>query len=410
MKDKKVDLPKFRYLEDYNRYIKELNEELKEISDLVKVQQRALASVFKASTSIRASVVFDVTPTDRSEQMKTVRKLKTKIDPELTKVVVPNVKKLQSQYNLAEDLYEKHKTVESMETQLSLQFPDRRGEAYNATITALAAMKAKIAGQLKIVLQFLNEVAAQHVPKQFVKYVQTIAELVNEHVIFKDSQSFMYASVTDDGDLVFTNYLMLVDAINDEGFIAPHLYISTQWVLGKDSTIFVDLNHEYEAPNKLLGSGESVGSVGEAVKAISTALELENFSSALGVVPLALQLKVDPEKLSSEIFSYRDFIDKVIVDENTISFKLRKQADSPELVKEISYQLYKELKELLKSKNVRLTMKLNNVAGSPVVTFNVVKIAEGGQFSTYDLEFLRDKFGLKESALRKIANIINQQG
>jgi hypothetical protein len=232
---------------------------------------------------------------------------------------------------------------------------------------------------------------------------------VDEHVIFKESQSFLYVSVSDKGDLVFTNYLLLQDVANDEGDIAPHLYISVQWILSKEPTVSVELSHEYEVPNKLIGQGEEVGSVGEAVKAINTMLELENFSSALGVVPLALQLKVDPTALNPSMFSYRDFISKVIVDERTISFKLRKEADSPETVTEISAQLYKELKSLLKSKNVRLTMRSNKVSGSHVITFTIVKVAEGGEFNDYDLEFLKDKFGLSQQQLRKIVNIVNQE-
>ncbi len=161
-------------------------------------------------------------------------------------------------------------------------------------------------------------------------------------------------------------------------------------------------------PNKLLGSGELVGSVGEAAKAISDMLEIENFSSALGVVPLALQLKVDPARLSSEMFSYRDLIDKVTVDEQTIAFKLRPEADSPEMVKAVSYQIYKELKELLKTKQVRLTMKYSKKDGSDLVIFNIVQTAKGGELNTFDLEFLRDKFGLSSQALKKIAAIINQ--
>lgn len=403
-----IEIPKFRYFDDIKRFLDKMNAEIDLSGKLLTQQQKLLASVFKAAVPVNASMVFNVTPTDPAEQRKTLRQHKRKIDPSLTKVVVPNMKKLQSQYSMAEDLYAKHKAVESVETTLSLSFPDRRGEQYNATIAQIGQMKAKIADQLKICFSFLNEVAEQHVPKSFTQYTQAIADLISEHVIFKESHSFLYVSVSPQGDLVFTSYLMLQDVANDEGEIAPHLYISVQWVVSGEPKVTVELNHEYEVPNKLLGSGEEVGSVGEAIKAISDMLEIENFSSALGVVPLALQLKVDPTSLNPNLFSYRDFISKVIVDERTISFKLRKEASSPETVTEISAQLYKELKALLKTKNVRLTMKQNKVAGVYVVTFVIVKVAEGGELTNYDVEFLRDKFGLTNQALRKIANIINQ--
>ncbi len=404
-----IEIPKFRYLDDITRFLSKMDAEIDESGKLLVQQQKLLANTFKSAMPVNAAMVFNVTPSDPSEQRKALRLAKKKIDPSLTKVVVPNMKKLQSQYNLAEDLYAKYKAVESVETTLSLSFPDRRGEQYEATIQQIGKMKAKIEAQLKLCLEFLNEVAEKHVPKSFSQYTQAIADLVGEHVIFKESSSFLYVSVDPKGHLVFTNYLLLQDVANDEGEVAPHLYISVQWVVSGEPKITVELNHEYEVPNKLLGSGEEVGSVGEAIKAISDMLELENFSSALGVVPLALQLKVDPTSLNPQMFSYRDFISKVIVDERTISFKLRKEASAPGTVTEISAQLYKELKGLMKSKNVRLTMKQNKVGGVYVITFVIVKIAEGGEFNAYDFEFLRDKFGLNNQALRKIGNIINSQ-
>lgn len=405
-----ITIPKFRYFEDIKRFLDVLDKDISESQLVLNQQQKLLASVVARMSSqltTAAGFVFNVTPTDRKDQLSLVRKMKTKIDPELTKVVVPNMRKLQAQYNLAEDLYEKHKAVESVETQLSLAFPDRRGPEYVATINQISSMKAKIADQLKQCLEFLNQVAEKHVPKQFQTYVKAVADLINEHVIFKESHQFLYVSVDDEGNLVFTSYLLLQNVANDEGDVAPHLYISIQWVLSQEPTINIELNHEYEVPNSLIGQGETVSSVGQAVKAIADLLELENFSSALGVVPLALELKVDPSKLNSQMFSYRDLISKVVVDERSIGFVLRKEANAPELVTEIAAQLYKELKALMKTKQVRLTMRQTKAKGQTTISFNLVKIAEGGEFNAYDMEWLRDRFGLNNQALRKIVNIVN---
>lgn len=404
-----TEIPKFRYLEDVRKFLNQLGRELDESSQVLVQQQKTLgASLLAAKPSVLKAIVFDVTPTDNARQREQLKTVRTKIDPALTKVVVPNIKKLQSQYNLAEDLYEKYRTVEQVETTLTMSFATRKGDQYARTMAEVQALKTKIQDQLKLCFAFLNEVAAKHVPQQFMDYVDALAALIEDHVIFKSYQSFLYVSVDPEGDLVFTNYLMLEQVANDEGSIAPHLYVSVQWVLAKVSTISVDLNYEYEVPNKLIGSGELVGSVGDAAKAVATMLELENFSSALGVVPLALQLKVDPTSLDPSMFSYQDFISKVIVEENTISFKLRREASSSETVTEIGAQLYKELKVLMKPKGVRLTMKQTKIAGVYVLIFVIVKVSEGGEFNQYDMEFMRDKFGLNTQALRKIVQIINR--
>lgn len=404
-----MDIPNFRYMQDAQRFINDLNKEVDESRQLLKKQQQMLGASFAALRVTAATMVFDLTPSSGKEQRSLIRQMKHKIDPELTNVVVPNMKKLQSQYNMAEDFYEKLRGIEQAETQVQMAFHNRRGPEYEALMRQFQVLKDKVQDALKECLQFLSDVAHKHVPDTFQKYVDKVAELVNEHVIFRDSQTFMYVSVDPEGNLVFTAYLMLQDVANDEGQVAPHLYISIQWVVAKDNpTVSVDLNHEYEVPNKLLGQGEIVESVGEAAKAIATLLDLENYSSALGVVPLAIQMNVDPTTIHPNMFEYRDVISKIQVDEHTISFKLRPQITKPEAITEIGAQIYKELKALMKMRGVRLTMKTEKAKTGSVLTFNIVRISEGGDMTEYDLEFLRDKFGLNQTQLRKIANIINR--
>lgn len=399
----RVELPRFRYLEDYLRYLSKMQEEVDDNEQLINQYQKQLASVLGKVFPVLAATTFDITPRDRKEQLKDLRKLKTVVDPTLKKIVIPNMAKLESQYKMAEDLHEKHKLLDSMESQMSLQFPDRRGDAFNDAINAIRVLKAKVADQLKQVLGFLHEVASKHVPESFQLYMDGIVSLINRNVIFKDSDLFLYVSVSDEGELVFTYYLMLRDVINDDGFITPHLYISVQWQLGNKSSVQVQLNHEYEVPNKLIGHGEAVGSVQEALKAISDLLDIENFSTALGVIPLSLQLKVDPHKMNMSMFSYRDMIAKVVVDDNYLKFELRPECNTPELIKQVATQLYMELRGLVKGKGTKLLMKTEK----NVVTFNLSKLATQGEFNAYDFEFMRDKFGLNDAKLRKIAKIIN---
>lgn len=405
-----MDIPNFRYMQDAQRFINEMNKEVDESRQLLKKQQQMLGASLASLRVSAATMVFDVSPSSGKEQRSLVRKMKHKIDPDLTNVVVPNMKKLQSQYNMAENFYAKLRGIEQAETQVQMAFHDRRGPEYEALMRQFQVLKEKVQTALKDCLQFLSDVAHKHVPQTFQKYVDMVAQLINEHVIFRDSQTFLYVSVAPEGDLVFTAYLMLLDVANDEGQVAPHLYISIQWVLSKEPTVSVDLSHEYEVPNKLLGQGEIVESVGEAVKAIATLLDLENYSSALGVVPLAIQMNVDPTTIHPNMFEYRDVISKIMVDENTITFKLRQELKKPEVITEISAQIYKELKALMKTRNVRLTMKTEKAPDgeSTMLSFNIVRIAEGGEINEYDLEFLRDKFNLNQTQLRKISNIINR--
>jgi hypothetical protein len=400
-----IELPKFRYIDDVTRFLDTMKEEIDENEKVIKVHQTQLAFLKKPKEWVGATLVkaaeMELTIKE-GEGGSNKSRLKRKIDPELTKVVVPNVKKLEEQYSLSEDLYEKHRTLEAVEAQLSMQFPDRRGEAYTATIAALHELKGKVAKQLKTVLGFLNEVAAKHVPKTFEKYIDVIRQEVQEHVMFEDSNLFLYVSTSAEGQIVFTYYLMLINATNDEGKVTPSLYISVQWVVGESTTI--QINPEYELPGQLLKEGgESVGSAGEAVKAISDLLALEDFSSSLGTVPLSTQLRKPLNELKPEMFSYKDFIQKLDVDEDKLVFKLRKGVE-PEQAKEVAYALYQEVKGLFKSSR---TAKIRMKPSSTQIEFTVTNVAKGREVSVHDAEFLGQKFGLNNAQLRKVLLILN---
>lgn len=399
-----IELPKFRYIDDVNRFLSQMSEEIDELESLIQVQQKQLAYLQKPRDNVKATLLkaatFEFTIDPDAGAKKT--HLKRKIDPELTKVVVPNVKKLEEQYGLSEDLYERHRMLEAMETQISMGFPDRRGEAYEEAVAGIRKLKAKVAEALKKVLGFLNEVAAEHVPRTFQKYMDAIVQEVQEHVTFESNQVFLYVSATGDGRLAFTYYLMLQNATNDEGMITPHLYISVQWIVSE--SVHVQINHEYELPNSLMKDpGSEVESVGEAVREISHLLDLEDFSTSLGTVPLATQLKMDPSKITEGMFTYKSFIKKVAIDSNSLVFNLRPGVTKDQ-VEEIKYPLYQEVKELFKrSRNIKLRMKVS----TKQIEFEIVNVAQRGEVNFTDAEFLKDRFGISDQQLRKVVQVLN---
>jgi hypothetical protein len=240
------------------------------------------------------------------------------------------------------------------------------------------------------------------VPKTFEKYIDAVRQEVQEHVLFEDSNLFLYVSTTPEGQIAFTYYLMLVNATNDEGEVTPQLYISVQWVVTQGITI--QINPEYELPGQLLKEGgNEVSSVGEAVKAIGDLLALEDFSSSLGTVPLSTLLRKPISEMKPEMFTYKDFIQKLDVDNDKLVFKLRKGVDE-EQSKEIALALFQEVKALFKnSRSAKIRMKPSTTQ----IEFSVTNLAKGGEVSSQDAEFLGEKFGLNEQQLRKVINVLN---
>ncbi|MDN3101437.1 hypothetical protein P0E61_13935, partial [Enterococcus faecalis] len=134
-----VELPKFRYLDDATRYLARVRDDVDETENLIRVQQKALAYLMKPKDSVVAALNKGTGTTIR-------------------KMVVPNVAKLEPQYGLAEELYDRYRTLEAVDAQVALQFPDRKGDAYARTVQQIGELKTKVRDQTRRVLAFLTEI------------------------------------------------------------------------------------------------------------------------------------------------------------------------------------------------------------------------------------------------------------
>ena len=397
-----MDIPSFRYLEDAVKTIKQISEKVSELSQVFKAKKKMLASLITADTE-----EFSINYKPRKKDLKLI--------PESSKVVVPGgIKKLQSQYDLLEELNDQYQALDAIGSQIEVQFRGNR-DLKKAT-TELQVAKKKIQDQMQEIFMFLHSVAKSHVPESFNTYVEAVNYELSNHVAFASSQSFLYVSVSDEGSMVFTNYTVLADAANADGELAT-LYVAVQWDMGRAnqrSKIQVYLDHDYELPNRLAkaGTGTEVQNVQQAVRAIAQLLEIENFSSSLGIIPLTLQLKMNPNALKSELFSYKEYISKVEVSDVDSSLVFTTRQDSgvtEELAKKIAQQLFLEVRGIIKkSQGAKMRTQVQRAGRVFKIKFSMHGIAGNFSLDLYDIEFLRDKFGLTEAQLQKIARIINK--
>lgn len=251
-----IELPRFRYMDDVTRYLSNLRLDIEDCENLIKVTQKSLASITKSKIEAQ------------------------KIDPEIKKKVVPSLSKLKSQYGLIEDLYEKHRTLESVESQIALQFPERKGEVYERTTATLRELKKKVETQLRAVLDFLRDISNKHEPKSFAKYRQAVIQELQEHLEFRDSEQFLYVS-TSESDLLFTSYFLLNDVLTEDKRKVPNLYVSIQWVVG--TGVYTHLSNEFELPENLVHeTGTECKTMSETVTSISNLLNAEGFFNKQG--------------------------------------------------------------------------------------------------------------------------------
>jgi hypothetical protein len=247
----------------------------------------------------------------------------------------------------------------------------------------------------------LHEVAQKHAPKEYLGFVETIAKELgsNEYLEFQSLDTMTYVALAKDGTLIFAGYIILHNAVSDEGRVAPHVYITVKWTVGGDVEIFVE--HEFIAPT-LLDSGTVVTNLHQAAKAISNQLALEGFSSQIGNLPVALQMNEPAGGLRREAFSASEHISDVFAEKHELCFTLKKV--TPEQRNEIKSQLFQEVKALLKKKR-GTKVRMRDEGANVIFTFSDIDQSQG--ITPTDLEFLADRYKLSDSQLRKIVNNIN---
>lgn len=411
------DLPTFRFAADVERYIKEQKEEVNELVQMSEQQTKALSASVTPVQLVAADVFNLTNDEDKSEARRRMRMLKRKIDPDLAKVVIPQPAALEKQYALSEALYEKYRTLTAIESQMAVQFA---GETSKQARESIADLKAKVEKELRKILGSISDLAEHHIPKTFRKYVDAIAAEVQEHLsVIGDSKLMLYVSVWK-GSLVFTSYQMLTKVLNEDGAITPALYVTVQWIVGMEASakvpavepaVYVYLLHEFESPNKLLnqGQGEEVSTVMEAAKSIGYLLNLEHFSTELGVVPLSLLYLRDPTEINPQLFSSKDLIASIATEPSKLIFNIKRQV-TKDLYPDLAQHLYADVRGLIGHNGKhKARIRVGIDPKQRTITFTVIALSGKFDINAQDAEFLKDRFGLNDSALRRIVHIINTQ-
>lgn len=392
---------KFRSLEEIRKVVLEMLDDQRNDTQLVNQTEKLLAKLATSKvTAAQDFKIMDITNT------KTVTKKKRTINVDFPIVKVPSSRELMKSYDLAEALSEKYKYAMNLENEVRMNF-SKFGSNKNVqdTLGSIQKLKQSLETNLHKLFQVLNEVANGHAPKEYLKFVQTLAdELINNRHIECDSGKTMtYAAIAkgekNEQQLVFAGYIILVNAVSDEGKVAPTLYVVVKWTVGGDVEIFVE--HEFFAPTLLTG-GTTVENTREAIKVVADQLSLEGFSSQIGNLPVSMQIRQPASGLSPNLFTAAEFIDKVTADADELIFTMKpaglKNAE------QIKTQLFLEVKSMLKNKRstkVRMKQEGNKIA------FTFSGLDQSGGIHVHDLDFLGDKYKLKESQLRKIVNIVN---
>jgi hypothetical protein len=393
-----TDAKKFRSLEEVKRFLTEQSKEFDLDRQLVDRGLSQIARVVaRLSTKVEAIEYKSLDIGGGGEGQK--RRRTMNID--FPEVEVPNKDQLKEHYELAERLSERYKYLVNTENEFKMNFVGEKSSEYQNVLGGFQKLKSQVEDTLKVLFQALAKVAEGAAPRQYKNFVKALAEEIenNKHIECESLQTMTYAALDKEDQLIFCGYIILQNAVNDEGKDVPHLYIAIKWTVGGDVELFID--HDFVPPGKL-ESGTVITSLTTAAQAIAKQMSLEGFSSQIGNLPVQMQIREPAGGLRREAFSVADWIESVDAKRDELIFTLT-TADEAK-VKEAQAQIFLELKSLVKKKKstqIRVRRQDN------VLTFTFSNMDHSEGIHPVDLEFLEDKYKLKAPQLRKLCNIIN---
>lgn len=393
------DNMKFRSLKEVERYLQEVQQQLRDDLQLAEQQTKQLHSM--AQKALKASE-FKLNILDISGNPGGGKGKKKTIGVDFPVVKVPKMNQLTNSYAMAEKLTEQFKELEANENNVRMTF--RNNPAADKLLGEFAKLKRDLEKQMRALFTELSSIADGHAPQEYKDFVQALADELNknQYIECESIKTFTYVSVTPGGHLVFAGYIVLNNAVSDEGEEIPHLYVTLKWTVDETHpTVAVFVEHDFVQPGLLYG-GETISSVSDAAKAITTQLAMEGFSSQIGNLPVSMQLRFPSGGLDKSAFTAAQHVDKVESEGDMLTFHLKPSGIAN--LENIKGQLFLEVKGMLKKK--RSTGVRMRVDGNKVI-FTFTNLDQSGGITPHDLEWLEEKYKLSQPQLRKIANEIN---
>ena len=384
------------------RSVKEVERDLDKISELVQDSVSLLTQYRKGVVKAGANrFVIDVDGPQADSPKPTKDKK------------VRHLKELDRNFAVIQTLYEAKTSLEALEAKLRTASKDMGSDVSKALI-GVSAIRKQVFKGLDDAFAFLNKEASETAPNFFAEFMDKLATLVSRSIAYEDSTMYTYMFVHE-GSVCYCSYIQLKNVIDDVGSKLPELFVISSVIVGdKSSEYFLDVLHEFEPPSsKLLTTKIDPTKMGSVAMDLADLLTVSHFANSIKRVPIKLLLA--PGQIKRDLFNYSDKIMLVETDDesNQINFWLKPTVLDRKLADDIVKELYLDVKGLLiatrASLRVAVTTKKNKQGNDcQVISFFLVKKSDGPAANIDDIEFLKERFSLKDDAMQAILRTINK--
>jgi hypothetical protein len=402
----------FRSLVDVEKMLNAIGEDLDQDESLLQSYEKQFARLAGKSFQKAASLEFEITPRAANPKIKL-----TTIDS----FSVPNLDLLKRNFDVVNSLWDKLDQLRALSNSVTVNFRGVKGS--EQMLKNIQDMQKRVQDQISKALDFLEKVGKEYAPKPFKKLIVQTLELLGDQLQYDSYTTRAAASTNIEGHMTFTVWVQLKNLRDEAGNVHPEFFLVFTCILRPgetkaqlDAAYYVTVLHEFATPGKF-SPGKNVKNATQASNAIGALLSLENVANDIGTLPHNL----DPAAITKSKFSVAKRINKIQVDEGSLTFVL--MPNLTEAVVENTFKaLYLEVRSLMNdvpgisdvgpdgrktAPKVKLKMRQKTVDGQPAVTFLLANLAKDNQINVHELEFLKQQYGLDDQKLRQVTRIIN---
>lgn len=388
------------------RSIKEVERDLDKIADMV-TDSLSLLSLLRKNM-VRAGS-FNFVIKDEDADKPPANSPNAKKDGK-----VRHLKELNQNFAVVQQLFDAKGALETLEAKLRTANRDM-GSDVNKGLADIEKIRKTIFKGLDTAFAFLNKEAAETIPPAFAAFVDRVALLVSNMITYKDAGLYTYMFAKDN-DVYYCSYLQLKEVIDENGDKLPELFIVTSALINDTtSEYYIDLLFEFEPPSpKLMTSKVNPAKIATVGNELADLLSFSHFANSIKRVPIDLWL--DTKHIKRDIFTSSELINSVEFNEDhcQLSFWLKPTVTDKTVLDKLTTQLYLDVKGLMTATKARLRIipakQHEDPAGRScyVIGFMLIKVSDGPAASIDDVAFLKERFGLSDTAVTTILKAINK--
>lgn len=306
----------FRSTEELDLYLKGLKDRADALNQSLKKYERLFSS---SKASISVPFVYPL-------MVKAIQEIEIKRgvkfedeDSKVHTIKIPNIKTLQNNFDVVDELHDKIDILDSVSSQLDYMFKNAPGKA--GLLRTIKQTKLSIQKKINKALLFLSKVAKGKEPTP----LKNIITKTKENLVkgFKNKYTKLtenlYVHTTDDDKgrttFWFSHYLTFSNLLYNEDEVYPNYYVVITGKINPVGQLVVYMNTllHYKTPNKF--NPGHVVTLDTCIKVLDTLLSADEFIDVLHGMPIPVsRIDIDSKKLSM-----KEFISDTVVTESTIT-------------------------------------------------------------------------------------------